>query len=78
MTNPERVLEDIDRVVSGESSNVRSLVLRDPVTFKAYQFMGEDLGGIPAKNRCFGVDLQWREYSEVHEAIQGGFQECGL
>ena len=35
VTNPERVLEDIDRVVSGESSNVRSLVLRDPVTFKA-------------------------------------------
>ena len=35
VTNPERVLEDIDRVVSGESSNVRSLVVRDPVTFKA-------------------------------------------
>ena len=35
VTNPERVLEDIDRVVSGELSNVRSLFLRDPVTFKA-------------------------------------------
>ena len=35
VTNPERVLEDIDGVVSGESCNVRSLVLRDPVTFKA-------------------------------------------
>ena len=35
VTNPERVLEDIDRVVSGESSIVSSLVLRDPVTFKA-------------------------------------------
>ena len=39
VTNPERVLEDIDRVVSGESSNVRSLVLRDPVTFKAGELL---------------------------------------